>query len=152
MSRIPNTDKMDTGSANVQPGLFCPGGGTQWARPSSRHGSLGSPQPGSALTALAPKISVIPYQGTNAHGMQCCGSWSVWFWASWIRNHLSEIRIRILAQRWTRSLLILVIVNQSEYTQGMQCCGSGSVCVLGLLDPDPFVRGTDPDPFIIKQK
>jgi hypothetical protein len=24
--------------------------------------------------------------------------------------------------------------------------------VLGLLDPDPLVRGTDPDPSIIKQK
>jgi hypothetical protein len=24
--------------------------------------------------------------------------------------------------------------------------------VLGLPDPDPFVRGTDPDPSIIKQK
>ncbi len=23
---------------------------------------------------------------------------------------------------------------------------------LGLLDPDPLVRGTDPDPYIIKQK
>jgi hypothetical protein len=23
---------------------------------------------------------------------------------------------------------------------------------LGLQDPDPFVRGTDPDPFIIKRK
>jgi hypothetical protein len=30
-----------------------------------------------------------------------------------------------------------------------QCCGSGSagsVCVLDLLDPDPLVQGTDPDP------
>jgi hypothetical protein len=24
--------------------------------------------------------------------------------------------------------------------------------VFGLLDPDPLIRGTDPDPFIIKQK
>ncbi len=32
-----------------------------------------------------------------------------------------------------------------------QCCGSGSIVsvwVLGLLDPDPLARGTDPDPFI----
>ncbi len=32
----------------------------------------------------------------------------------------------------------------------MQFCGSGSlgsVCVLGLLDPDPLVRGMDPDPY-----
>jgi hypothetical protein len=29
-----------------------------------------------------------------------------------------------------------------------QCCGSGSVgfVCFGLLDPDPLVRGTDPDP------
>ncbi len=27
---------------------------------------------------------------------------------------------------------------------GDQCCGSGSVCVLSLLDPDPLVRGRDP--------
>jgi hypothetical protein len=39
-----------------------------------------------------------------------------------------------------------------------QCCGSGSVesVFLGLLDPDPFVRGMDPDlapdPSIIQQK
>jgi hypothetical protein len=36
-----------------------------------------------------------------------------------------------------------------------QCCGYGSVgsvCFLGLLYPDPLVRGTDPDPSIIKQK
>jgi len=29
------------------------------------------------------------------------------------------------------------------------------ICIrmfLGLPDPDPLVRGTDPDPFIIKQK
>jgi hypothetical protein len=24
--------------------------------------------------------------------------------------------------------------------------------VVDLLDPDPLVRGTDPDPFVIKQK
>jgi hypothetical protein len=34
--------------------------------------------------------------------------------------------------------------------KAFQCCGSGSVCVLGLLDPDPdpLVRDTyrDPDP------
>ncbi len=28
----------------------------------------------------------------------------------------------------------------------------GSVVFLGLLDPDPLVRGTDPDASIIKQK
>ncbi len=35
----------------------------------------------------------------------------------------------------------------------MKCCGSGSTCFLGLLDPDPdpLVRGMDPDPSIIKQ-
>jgi hypothetical protein len=37
--------------------------------------------------------------------------------------------------------------------KAFQCCGSESVCVLGLLDPDPdpLVRGTDPypDPSII---
>jgi hypothetical protein len=35
-----------------------------------------------------------------------------------------------------------------------QCCRSrsGSVWVLGLLDPDPLVRGTDPDPSIIERK
>jgi hypothetical protein len=39
----------------------------------------------------------------------------------------------------------------------MQCCGFGSgsigsVCFLGLPDPDPLVRGTDPapDPSIVK--
>ncbi len=39
-----------------------------------------------------------------------------------------------------------------------QSCGSGSIFLLGLLDPDPLVGGTDPDlypdpdPSIIKQK
>jgi hypothetical protein len=49
-----------------------------------------------------------------------------------IRNDVFFIRIRILPYN--------------------QCCGSGSVCFRGLLDPDPYVRGMDPDPFIIKQK
>jgi hypothetical protein len=31
-----------------------------------------------------------------------------------------------------------------------QCCGS--VCFFGLLDPDPLVKGTVPDPSISKQK
>ncbi len=35
-----------------------------------------------------------------------------------------------------------------EAPQLNQCCGSG----LGLLDPDPVVRGTDPGLSIIKQK
>jgi hypothetical protein len=29
-----------------------------------------------------------------------------------------------------------------------QCCGAGSdgsICFWGLMDPDPLVRGTDPD-------
>jgi hypothetical protein len=38
----------------------------------------------------------------------------------------------------------------------MQCCESGSTCLLGLpdQDPDPLVRGMDPDPdaSIIMQK
>jgi hypothetical protein len=45
--------------------------------------------------------------------------------------------------RWTRQMFSLNF---------MQCCGSGSVCFLGILDPDPLVRGTDPDPSVIKQK
>ncbi len=36
--------------------------------------------------------------------------------------------------------------TESQY-YSHQCCGSGSVgSVLGLLDPDPLVRGTYPDP------
>jgi hypothetical protein len=36
----------------------------------------------------------------------------------------------------------------------MQCSGSGSTCFFGLPDPDPLVRGMDPDPdpSIIMQK
>jgi hypothetical protein len=38
----------------------------------------------------------------------------------------------------------------SVYICIMQCCGSGSkgFVFLRLLDPDPLVRGTDPDPDI----
>ncbi len=35
------------------------------------------PDPGSALTALAPNILVIAKHGEHTHGMQCCGSGSV---------------------------------------------------------------------------
>jgi hypothetical protein len=27
-----------------------------------------------------------------------------------------------------------------------QCSGSGSTCFFGIPDPDPLVRGMDPDP------
>jgi hypothetical protein len=39
-----------------------------------------------------------------------------------------------------------------QYLSYLQCCRSRILLFLGLPDPDPLVRGTDPDPFIIKQK
>jgi hypothetical protein len=45
------------------------------------------------------------------------------------------------------------IENDKENDIFNQCCGSGLVGkLLGLLNPDPLVRGTDPDPSVIKQK
>jgi hypothetical protein len=50
------------------------------------------------------------------------------------------------------------MIKRSKIFKALQCCGSGFRSrirmILGLPDPDPLVRGTDPDldPSIIKKK
>jgi hypothetical protein len=41
--------------------------------------------------------------------------------------------------------------DDADYSDS-SCVADPDPYVLGLLDPDPLVRGTDPDPSIIKQK
>jgi hypothetical protein len=61
-----------------------------------------------------------------------------------------------LVQRLHISLWLLRKKERKFIGTLFQCCGSGSesgsTCFLGLLDPDPSVRGMDLDPSITKQK
>ncbi len=75
-------------------------------------------------------------------------------------KNLRQISLRDLV-KWCQRTLLTLHTGQSSgcapekchYFTCWQCCrfGPGSM-YLGLPDPDPLVRGTDPDPSIIKQK
>jgi hypothetical protein len=63
-------------------------------------------------------------------------------WASCTGTVFQRIDMSVI-RRWCCTV--------SYGTHRYGCCGSGS-WFLGLPDPYPLVRGTDPDPSIIKQK